>query len=136
MSVDELEVVNLPQKKRIVSTVIMGILLLLMLVYTIIVLPVDLNAMINSMKESNEGGGAGEAVGAVFGAFAIALIVVLLHIAFFAFIIGGGVMIIFILKNARKAYLKPIRIINWVYLGVDAFIIVTSIVKLLILFIH
>ena len=129
-------------KKRIVSTVIMGILILIMLTYTLIMLPVDLKQTINQIMESSkENAGessseqAGAVIGGVIGAFFAALLVILLHAGFFICIIGGGVLIIFIVKNIKKAYLKQVKIVNWVYVGLLAFIIITAIVKLLILFI-
>ena len=126
-------------RKRIVSTVIMGIILLALLTYTLIMLPVDLKATIDeimqSAKESNSEDQGGAVIGGAIGALMAGLIVVLLHAGFIVSIIAGGIMIIFMIKNVKHAYLKPIKIINIVYLALTGFVIVTAIVKLIILFV-
>ena len=125
-----------PPKKRLVSTIIMGSFLLIMLAITIILLPLDLKAAMDSLKESTADGDAGTAIGSIFAALFIALGVFMFHLAFIVFIIAGGVMLIFIIKNIKKAYLKQIRIANWVLFGVDILIMLVSIVKIVLLFVE
>lgn len=127
-----------PSKKGLVSIIIMGSFLLIMLIITIILLPVDLKAVLESLKSSSEGseGDAGSALGVVFAAIIVAAGVVLFHIAYAVFIIAGGIMLIFIIKNIKKIVMKQLKIINWVLLGVDAFIITVSIVKIILLFVE
>lgn len=127
-----------PSKKGLVSIIIMGSFLLIMLVITILLLPIDLKAMMDSIKASAESSEdqAGAAIGAVFAAFFAALGVIIFHIAYFVFIIAGGIMLIFLIKNIKKIEMKPLKIINWVLLGTDAFIITVSIVKIVLLFVE
>ena len=138
MPEEELVQKEQPSKKGLVSIIIMGSFLLIMLIITIILLPVDLKVAMDSIKASAENSEdqAGAAFGAIFAALFVALGVFLFHVAYAVFIIGGGVMLIFIIKNIKKIEMKPLKIINWVLLGVDAFVVTVSIIKIVLLFVE
>ena len=122
-------------KKRIVSTVIIGIFAIISLICVIYLFPINLRQTIdsfnNSVKDNNS---AQEAVGAIVVAGASSIVLVLIILLAYALaiipIINSSICVIFSIKN-RKAYLKPIRIINYVYAGLFAFMFVFCLIKLI-----
>ena len=122
-------------KKRIVSTVIIGIFAIISLICVIYLFPINLRQTIdsfnNSVKDNNN---AQEAVGAIVVAGASSIVLVLIILLAYALaiipIINSSICVIFSIKN-RKAYLKPIRIINYVYDGLFAFMFVFCVIKLI-----
>ena len=108
-------------KKRITSTVILGIFLLSALFAVIVFLPLSWTAL----KGSAEEGSKEEAAAVIFGSLIIVL-------AMLAYIISGvlsAICLPFAIAN-RKSTLKAVRIISYVYDGLFGALIITSIVKL------
>ena len=121
-------------KRRVTSTVVIGIFLTLMVGYCLAMLPIDLNEMLANMESS--GSGAGAAAGQAIGGFFLALVVIMLHAGFFACIAGVAITTPFAILNVKHAFLKPVKITNIVYLGLEALVLATSIVKLVLLFLR
>ena len=122
-------------KKRITSTVIVGIVLILALALTISLLPVTwaaINQVIEESKSSSSSG-AGQAAEAGAMALVAALGVVFVVILEFAILIANGICLPFAIKN-RRSTLKPIRIISYVYDGLIGAMMITATVKIILLF--
>ena len=113
-------------KKRIPSTVIIGIVMILALVFTITLLPTSWS----TIQKAIEGG---DPAASPFIAFAGALAIVLVIALEFAILAASSICLPFAINN-RKSTLKPIRIISYVYDGVLGVLILTAVVKLILLF--
>ena len=120
-------------KKRIVSTVILGIFLLAALYFTIVFLPVTWTSLEEGAKVEEESA-AGQIVAAGAIGLAMALGMVLVIIFEIGILIVSSICLPFAIRN-RHSTLKAIRIISYVYDGLFALMIVTSIVKLILAFI-
>ena len=122
-------------KKRITSTVIIGVILTICLVFTIILLPISWSALEAAIEESKSSqtspGGEAAATGAL--ALAAAIGVVLVVIIEIAILIANGICLPFAIKN-RRSTLKPIRIISYVYDGLIGAMMLTATVKIILLF--
>ena len=120
---------------KLPSTIVIGVLLIVALFFTGLLLPFNLQESIKAVSESAQSSAAASedpAGASVAGGFAalfggMALVIV----AFFLVLIpavSSGVLLPFAIHN-RKAETKPIRIINFVYIGVIATILTICIVK-------
>ena len=108
-------------KPRIPSTIVIGIILLVALFFGITLSPITWT-MVKEMESS------GSVTGDIVAAFVVALGVVLSIVVYAAITVAAGVCLIFALKN-RHSTLKPVRIINYVYDGIIAALLILSIVK-------
>ena len=118
-------------KKRIVSTVILGLILIVGIYFTILLLPVTWAAI----KEASENADTGNSVVAGTAvAFALSLGIVLAFIVYIGVLVIGIPCLLFSIRN-RKSSLKPIRIISYVYDGLYGAILLISIVKMILLLI-
>ena len=122
-------------KKRITSTIILGIFITLALIIIISFLGFNqayIDEAMEQMKESNEDAGA-----QIAGGFALALVLAiglaLVFIAYIACFIDLCICLPFCLAN-RKSTLKPIRIISYVYDGLCGAGLLITIIKLITLF--
>ena len=134
MENEELILEEKPPKSRKLSTILMGIFLFIMFVITMILLPLDLKKTLKEIQESSSGDG-GSAIGGAFASFIVALLIILIHGAFVIFIVGCGIMLIFLIKNIKHANIKAIKIINIVELSIAGVIIAISLIKLILLFV-
>ena len=117
-------------KKRITSTVILGIILLSLFILIIIFFPISLKEIANSgSSESAEEEGA-RAIGLIF---VYILIIPLLLIASFGAVIIGGICLPFSIRN-RLSTLKAVRIISYIYDGLFGLIIILGIIKSILIF--
>lgn len=123
-------------KKRITSTVILGIFLLISLFFTIIFLPITwamVNEAVEASKQSNpDAGAAGQVVGAGAIALVIGVGIVLVFAIEIALAINTPIFLLFSIKN-RKSTLKPIRIISYVYDGLFGAMFICAVVKIILL---
>ena len=125
-------------KSHLTSTIIIGVFLLIMLVLTLLILPLDLKALQNVSISAESGGGdsssAGEQLGKAFALIFVvlmgALAIYLLNAFLIVFNIACGIMLPFTIKN-RRSPIKAIRIVNYCYLGVEGFIIISSVIKVI-----
>lgn len=120
------------KNKCIFSTVIIGILLIISIYFTIVLIPIDIGRMLHGMAESSQeaGSSSGTVAVAFAGAIVGAVAVVLLHGIAISLVVVSGISLIFTIKN-RRSYLKPIRIINYIYDGLLGSIIVIAIIKII-----
>ena len=123
-------------KKRITSTVILGIFLVISILIALIFISLtwaDIDAAMESAKQETQDDPAGQMV--VGGAIALSLgIVIVLAIgAYGLLLINDTIFLIFSIRN-RKSTLKPIRIISYIYDGAFGILIAISIVKLILYF--
>jgi hypothetical protein len=121
-------------KKRIVSTVIIGIFLAISIYCVIILFTFNLKESLQRLSDSATNRAEGQpgavvAVGFAAGLAGAALVIMAYLFAIVA-LVNSSISIIFSIKN-RKSYLKPVRIINYVYDGLLGFIIIFTIVKMI-----
>ena len=115
-------------KKRITSTIILGIALTIALVFTAFLLSISWSALQAEAQEQEEVAGS---IALVFvGAIGIVLLVMVSAVVN----VLSGVCLIFSIKN-RQSTLKPIRIISYVMDGLFGFVIVATLVKIILLLI-
>ena len=121
-------------KKRIVSTVIIGIFVLLALFVALSCAPLTWAALKEAAEQQKEQGSGAEQV-AVVGALALvlALGMALAIVAYFGVIITCGICLPFAIMN-RRSTLKPVRIISYVYDGLIGALLLLSIIKLILIF--
>ena len=112
-------------KPRIVSTVIIGIVLLALLVLSIVFIPVTWG----SIKVETDGS-AEEAVAAPFIVLAAGLGIVAIIVYYVLSIILSGLCFMFSFKNRCSIY-KPIRIISYVYDGLFISLSLLAIIKII-----
>lgn len=113
-------------KKRIPSTIILGIALIIALIFTGLILSISWAALQAEAQDQEEVAGS---IALVFvGAIGIALIILFAG----AVNILSGVCLIFTIKN-RQSTLKPIRIISYVMDGLFGFVILATLVKIILL---
>ena len=122
-------------KKRIASTVILGVVLVISLIFTFIFIGTswaDLKAIVDSSSSSQE-----TASGQVASAFAVALAgsiwIIFIVGIYFAILISGLICLPFSIRNV-KSTLLGIRIVSFIYDGLFAFTITASIVKIILFF--
>ncbi len=121
-------------KKRITSTVILGIFLAISIFFTLLFIGLtwaQLNEAMEAAKEQSQGEDVGGqiAVGGVL-ALTFGIVIAVAIVVYIALIINDSIFLIFSIKN-RKSTLKAVRIISYVYDGLFATIIVISIIKLI-----
>lgn len=121
-------------KKRITSTVILSIIIIICLVAFIALLPVNIQDVLNSANDGS--GDASEQVAKGFAlAFVAIILVVIILPVYILEILINGICLIFTIKN-RKSPIKAVRIINYVLDGLCASMIIGSGIKLLIFFLQ
>ena len=108
-------------KPRIVSTVILGIVLVAALIFAILMAPFTWT----SIQEAES---SGSVAGDITVAFVLGIGIVFVIFLYILITIASGVSLIFTFKN-RHSTLKPVRIINYVYDGLFIAIILLAIVK-------
>ena len=106
-------------KKRITSTVILGIFLAIAIFVGIMFARISLT----ELKAENPE----EAVGLVF---AVLILVVFVFMAYGLIIIASAICLPFAIRN-RRSTLKAVRIISYIYDAAFALLIVLSIVKII-----
>ena len=122
------------QDKRITSTVIISIFMLIVLVLTIIFVPLDIQKEIDKIAQQGNQNGDGSSIGAGLSAgISGAILIIFSLFAHSATILISLIAIIFSIRN-RKSTIKGIRIYNNILTAIFALCIVSSIVKLFILF--
>ena len=122
-------------KPRIVSTVIIGIFLVIALIAAIMFVGVswaDVKAAADSAADSQDNA-AGSAVAAGAVALAGALGIVLVILVYIGVAIDTIIILPFSIKN-RKSTLKPVRIISYVFDGLIGATLLLSIIKLILFF--
>ena len=119
-------------KKRITSTVIIGIILSICLALTIILLPISWSAIQQAIEESKaaQESAAGQAASAGALAIVAAVGVVLVVLVEIGILIANGICLPFAIKN-RRSTLKPIRIISYVYDGLIGAMMLTATIKII-----
>ena len=112
-------------KKRITSTIILGIILTILIILTIIFLPTSLSAL---QEEASEQESAAGSIALIFVG-----VIGLVLIFFFQIAINvvSGICLIFSIKN-RQSTLKPIRIISYVMDALFFAVNITTLVKIII----
>ena len=126
------------QKKRIVSTVIIGIFLLICIFFMTVLIPMNLSEAIREYSEQSsesipESEEVGEMIIMVSLVYAIGALGILIaaHIMALIPLITSSICLSVALKN-RTSYLRPVRVINVGYAIVFSAIIITSVVKIII----
>ena len=114
-------------EKRIVSTVILGIILAINLVLACLMAPVSWSG-INAISS----GDSGAAAAALFVGLAYGIIIVLFIIIYSAIFISSAICLIFTFKNRKSTY-KPTRIISYVYDGLFIAVMALSLIKIILL---
>ena len=109
-------------KKRLFSTVLLGLFLLSCIIVAASFAPLTLESL------KSEEGGAGEAIGAAFGGM---MMIIVVFMAYGAVVIASAICLPFAISN-RRSTLKAVRIISYAYDGLFAVLILFSIVKVLI----
>ena len=121
-------------KKRIVSTVIIGIFLAISIYFVVILFTFNLKENLQRLSDSateRADGQPGAVVAVGFAAgLAGATLIIMAYLFAIAPLINSSICIIFSIKN-RKSCLKPVRIINYVYDGLLGFIIIFTIIKII-----
>ena len=119
-------------KPRIVSTIILGILLLVVISVTLVCIPVTFEAVRQAASEAAEGteDPAGGAVAGSAAAFALSIFVILAILAEGGVVVASGISLIFTIKN-RKSTLKPIRIISYIMDGLFVAALITCLLKII-----
>lgn len=122
------------QDKRITSTVILTIFCLILLVLAVIFLPLDIQKEIDKIAQQGQNGDTGTQIGAGLSAgITGAILIIFSLIVHAATILISLISIIFSIRN-RKASTKGIRIYNHVLTACFALCIISSIIKLIIIF--
>ena len=114
-------------KKRITSTVIIGIILSICLALTVTLLPISWSAIQQAQDSA-----AGQAASTGALALVAAVGVVLVILVEIAILIANGICLPFAIKN-RRSTLKPIRIISYVYDGLIGAMMLTATIKIILL---
>ena len=109
-------------KKRIASTVILFIFLIISIVIVIPFLPLSWETIKQSAEEQNNGWVA------IFGAFAIIFCFLFYGVA----LLISGICLPFAIKN-RHSTLKAIRIISYVQDGLFSLVLLTCLLKMILL---
>lgn len=135
--------------KGLPTTIIFGVLLLFAVICAIILLQIDVGAAVDdvvsgsasassasesamSSSSASAGEQVGEAIGKGIGAVIVGAFLIVIEILLMA---ASGIPAIvslpFTIKNAVKLENKPLKIINFVYIGLAAFVIVVIIIKII-----
>ena len=122
-------------KRRITSTVIIGIIIAISLALTIALLPISWSAIKEAIEESknSQDSAAGQAAEAGVLALVAAVGVVLVVLLEIGILIANGVCLPFAIKN-RRSTLKAIRIISYIYDGLIGAMMLTATIKIILLF--
>lgn len=125
------------QKKRIVSTVIIGIFLLICIFFMTALIPMNLSEAIREYSEQSsesvpEPQEVGEMIIMVSLVYAIGALGILIaaHIMALIPLITSSICLSVALKN-RTSYLRPVRVINVGYAIAFSVIIIISLVKII-----
>ena len=122
-------------KKRITSTIIIGVIISICLALTIVLLPISWHAIQEAIEESknSQSSAAGQAASAGALALVAAVGVVLIVLLEIGILIANGICLPFAIKN-RRSTLKPIRIISFIYDGLIGAMMLTATIKIILLF--
>ena len=121
-------------KKRIVSTVFLGLFLIACITILVVFFPVSWKMINEAVEQSknNTDSVTGEVVSASAVAFAGALTIVFVFIFIGIDAIVSAICLPFSIRN-RKSVLKPIRIISYIYIGLFSTTLIMSIIKIILL---
>ncbi len=107
-------------KKRVMSTVILGIIMIPLIVFTVILTPVTVHSLADGTS------GLGEVIAITFG-------LIFAFIGESLVLVVSGIGLPFAIAN-RKSTLKPVRVISYVMDGLYSAMAIIALVKIILLF--
>ena len=121
-------------KKRIVSTVFLGLFLAGCIFLLVMFFPISWKAINEAVEQSKTDSGdvTGEIVAASAVAFAGALTIVFVFLLMGLVALISAICLPFSIRN-RKSVLQPIRIISYIYIGLYSISLIMSITKIILL---
>lgn len=113
-------------EKRIMSTVVISLLVLSSLFWIFQLLPVSREEMLGGFQLGEEP----DAVELMWGSIVAGIVMLTFHFLAMAVLVTHSICLIFTVKN-RRSCLKSVRAVNYVLDGLNAFLIVTALSKLI-----